>query len=167
MSLRWSDKTQYGPDFQEHLLEQYKLTVQMADSMSARRSETNQFFLAASAALLSVGVGLLSTSLLGALLSGLLVAFLAVVGVLVSVVWVLTIKTYRSLNSVKFRLINEMESRLPANPYEAEWDILSPRRKVEETRVSHRQLTSLEIMIPYVFMGFFSALVLLAIYKAA
>ena len=36
---------EYGEKYQEHLLEQYKLYVQMADKISERRQSANTFFL--------------------------------------------------------------------------------------------------------------------------
>ena len=35
----------YGGEYQNHLLEQYKLYVQMADKISERRQSANSFFL--------------------------------------------------------------------------------------------------------------------------
>ncbi len=156
-SLRWANSEKYGPDFGSHLMEQYKLTVQMADTLSSRRVATNQFYLAASAALLSVVVVLSGTSPSLLPSTTLVVVSLSLIGVVLSVVWALSIATYRSLNAVKFRLINEMESRLPVNPYESEWAMLQPSSDLEmsDLRSKHRQLTSLELVVPYLFIALF------------
>ena len=159
-SLKWAEAGSYGTEFRRHLLEQYKLTVEMADNLSARRSETNQFYLAACAALLSVAAVVYGATPGIPIRSPPLTVALSVVGMLLSVVWGLTIFTYRSFNRVKFRLINEMETRLPVNPYQAEWDLLKVDRPkdLSQAMSSHKQLTSLEIFVPAVLFVSFLAL---------
>ncbi|MGB5714327.1 MAG: hypothetical protein WBM44_25875, partial [Waterburya sp.] len=44
----------YGDKFQEHLLEQYKVYLEMADRVSSRRLQTNGFFITIFSALLAV-----------------------------------------------------------------------------------------------------------------
>ena len=46
-------KAKYGEKYDEHLLQQYLLYVQMADKISERRSLANTFFLTANTAILS------------------------------------------------------------------------------------------------------------------
>jgi hypothetical protein len=46
--------SQYGEKFPEHLLEQYKMYVQMADNISARRADSNQFYVKVLSALQAV-----------------------------------------------------------------------------------------------------------------
>ncbi|MCK4735084.1 MAG: hypothetical protein KAT65_21710, partial [Methanophagales archaeon] len=51
---------EYGEAFKQHLLEQYKLYVEMADRISTRRAQTNRFYislLSGLLALLSIVVG--------------------------------------------------------------------------------------------------------------
>src|SRR5215217_8956247 len=43
----------YGGQYQNHLLEQYKLYVQMADKISERRQSANSFFLTVNTALIA------------------------------------------------------------------------------------------------------------------
>src|SRR5215211_423888 len=43
----------YGGEYQNHLLEQYKLYVQMADKISERRQSANSFFLTINTALIA------------------------------------------------------------------------------------------------------------------
>jgi hypothetical protein len=134
----------------------------MADSLSARRSETNQFYLAANTAILSVAAVLSASTSAVPFHSPALVLVLSIVGIVFSVVWLATISSYRSMNRVKFRLINEMEGKLPVNPYEAEWGILEAKRDDDRSKAvsSHKQLTNLERIVPYVFIVLFIALFL-------
>ncbi len=45
--------TEYGDQYHSHLIEQYKLYVQMADKISERRQSTNSFFLTVNTALIA------------------------------------------------------------------------------------------------------------------
>jgi hypothetical protein len=55
---------EYGEQYQNHLLEQYKLYVQMADKISERRQSANNFFLTVSTAVLAF-LGLVVTPVVG------------------------------------------------------------------------------------------------------
>ena len=77
-------------------------------------------------------------------------------GVLVSLTWYRIIASYRNLNSVKFRVIHEIEQHLPAALYEYEW------YKAEEGRgKAYRPLTHLELWVPIIFMALYVLLVIL------
>ncbi len=52
-------KNEYGGSYQDHLLEQYKLYVEMADRISERRANANSFFFTVITALISI-TGLIS-----------------------------------------------------------------------------------------------------------
>jgi len=94
-------------------LDQYKLAVEMADRVSARRATANSFFVTVQSAQVT--------------------AFgfskheqwpLAVAGIVVATAWWLSLRSYRMLNAAKFDVINKMEERLPVAPYRDEWAIL-------------------------------------------
>jgi hypothetical protein len=44
---------EYGDNFKPHLLEQYKLYVEMADRISGRRQSANSFFLSVNTAIIA------------------------------------------------------------------------------------------------------------------
>src|SRR5262245_3886555 len=95
----------YGPDYRAHLLEQYKLYVQMADEISKRRDTANTFFLTLNTA---------TIAFLGSIraLTGLHPAWfiaIAMGGVTISLVWKRTIQSYRDLNTAKFLIVHEIE----------------------------------------------------------
>ena len=125
-----------------HLVfEQYKLAVEMVDSISSRRQASSSFFIG----LLST-FGVLYTLLEKAPPSVERVAWeftLPVMGVVVSAVWWLTISSYRSLNAAKWEVIVEMESKLPASPFATEWGKLKSGKK-------HVALTTLEGAVPII-----------------
>jgi hypothetical protein len=47
-------EVEYGEAYRQHLFDQYKLAVEMADRVSARRMQANTFFLAVNTGLLTV-----------------------------------------------------------------------------------------------------------------
>ena len=53
------EEKNYGKDYKQHLLEQYKLYVEMADEVSSRRSKANNFFLSVNT-LLVTAIGVLT-----------------------------------------------------------------------------------------------------------
>ena len=46
----------YGPEYNNHLLEQYKLYVEMADRVSQRRDQSNRFYVTIVSALAAIVV---------------------------------------------------------------------------------------------------------------
>jgi len=102
----------YGETFTADLLEQYKLYVQSAEHVSARR-------LASSRLLLALNAGL--AALYGIRPEGFGQSWWAVtvplLGIAVSLLWSRIIRSHKELNRVKFELIHELERHLPAAPY--------------------------------------------------
>jgi hypothetical protein len=123
-----ADATTYGQNYQQHLLEQYKLYVEMADNISARRAQTNQFYVSVLSALLAVVA--LVAKIYGAGPSPhpdlVNIAFLAItiLGLVLCLIWYLNLMSYRQLNSGKFKVIHEMEAQLPYKCYDREWELL-------------------------------------------
>ena len=83
----------------------------MADRISARRGNANAFFVTLNAGLLAVAetLGLWTVSLLGIFLTA---------------AWWFLLGSYRKLNRAKFNVIQQMEERLPVQPFKDEWAIL-------------------------------------------
>lgn len=50
---------------------------------------------------------------------------ITLLGVVLCTSWVKAIQTYGNLNSGKFKVINTLERKLPANMFDAEWKALS------------------------------------------
>jgi len=134
----------YGDKFQDHLIEQYKLYVEMADRVSARRAQTNRFYIS----LLSVLLALLSIVVTREVFNGILsVIFVAVgiLGIALCFLWYVNIRAYRQLNSGKFKVIHEMEQRLPFPAYEREWEILGKGKESKK----YLKLTRIEQYVPF------------------
>ena len=84
------------------LLEQYKLYVGTSEKVSDRRLSVNKYFLALNTILLSFE-GYLST-----MPYEVWHMIIAVSGMLICVFWLLILKSYRGLNSAKFKVIYKL-----------------------------------------------------------
>jgi len=150
----------YGESYKQHLLEQYKLYVEMADKISSRRSKANTFFLSVNT-LLVTAIGVLSELGSGFVtLNHWWVLVTSFAGVLFCWTWFSTINSYRQLNTGKFKIVNMIEQRLPLAMYEAEWAYLKPKKGLSR----YKQLTVVEFWVPRIFSGVYLALMLAAIY---
>jgi hypothetical protein len=149
-SVLWNDKDQpTGTPYQElassTVLEQYKLYVEMADRVSARRGAANTFFLTLNTAAVSA-IGILwsghlreSRWILGFLFGGLIIQCLA---------WFWLLRSYRQLNTAKYAVVGALEERLPASPYwAAEWIALGEGKDPAR----YWPLSHLEQSIPVLF----------------
>ena len=89
-------RDEYGDNYQAHLLEQYKLYVEMADRVSQRRDQSNRFYVTIVSALVALLVVL---ARLGAADSVWAAALLiaGLFGAVLSVIWVINIKSYGGL----------------------------------------------------------------------
>ncbi len=140
-------------------LEQYKLYVQMADKVSERRIQANTFYitlLTGLFALLSIVVerGLLSDA------QAYLFTAVGMLGILLCFIWVVNIRSYKQLNSGKFKVIHEMEQDLPFRCYAREWEIL----KGGTERKTYFPLSHVEQYVPILFSIPYLVLVLISIH---
>jgi hypothetical protein len=150
--------TQYGEHFQDHFLEQYKLYVESAQTVTERRLHSGNFFLAINSSLVAV---------FGVVLSSFgkhrWNVTIPVTGILVSILWYRIVKSYKDLNGVKFKVIEEMEKHLPAAPFRHEWQECGHGKD----KTKYRLLTHSEQWVPVLFMVLYSVLALYAIFAPA
>jgi hypothetical protein len=100
------------------VLELYKLAVEMADRVSARRGLANAFFLSLQTAF----VGAIGISLVDLRQEPLWTApVIALAGVAISMTWWLQLRSFRDLNRAKFEVINAIETQLPVKVFTDEW----------------------------------------------
>lgn len=145
-----SEPSENPPD--PRVLDIYKLAVEMADRVSARRAIANAFFLTVNTTLIAV-VGLSATKPDATL------RFIAVcaAGIAVSVCWLLLLRVYRRLNAAKFAVINKIEAdHLPIKPYTDEWSELMPvgadsTKLRDRLGKMFRELGNVERIVPIVF----------------
>jgi hypothetical protein len=138
---------EYGENYHAHYLDIYKLYVDMADRISTRRQSANSFFLTVNTAIIAIA----SYIQLGAD-KGKSADFywlISIAGMALCFMWYRLIRSYKDLNSGKFKVVHRIEQNLPIAPYDAEWEALgrgkSPKLYLPFTRV--------EIGVPWVFFA--------------
>ncbi len=140
-----------GEGVDVRVLDLYKLTVEMADRVSARRGAANSFFLtiqtalASAAALLSGTDRALDADRLGAVV-------ISVVGIVLSCSWWVLLRSYRDLNRAKFSVILGIErDHLPVQPFGDEWESLKAD-PVPWWRGRYAELSTVERVVPIAFL---------------
>lgn len=132
------------------LLEQYKLYVEMADRISQRRQSANNYFLSVNILIFSS----LSYFMDKKLIQGVFLLLIAISGIMVSFIWHRLIRSYKDMNSGKFKVIHEMEQMLGYQPYKREWEKLGEGKQ----KKLYLPFTKIELYVPLVFcfsyMGF-------------
>lgn len=140
-----SDSPALTPEQQSALLEQYKLYVEMADRVSARRGQANTFFLTINTAVFTV-IGFFWAQTRDGFT--LMLALPWTILLVQCVAWFLILRSYRQLNGAKFAVIGAMEERLPASPYwGAEWAALGSG----QSRSRYWPLSHVEQWVPILF----------------
>ena len=145
-ALRGLAQDEYGPCYREHSLEIYKTYLEMTDRISGRREKANSFFLAVNTAL----IALVAKDIFGGNVAAhraieLLVPLAA--GVL-CYLWHRIIRSYRDLNTAKFKVIHAIEKQLPLRPYVAEWESVERGRNPK----IYLPFTHVEVVVPWLFM---------------
>lgn len=129
------------------VLELYKVAVEMADRISARRGQANQFYLSLQSLLLG------APAIFGQDLAQRPVeaAALCVAGLSISLVWYLQLRSYRQLNRAKFVVINAIEAaHFEVHPFTDEWMELK-KDPVSRWRGRYAELGTVERLVPVVF----------------
>lgn len=108
----------------ETLLEQYKIYVQTSETLVERRQKANTYYLSVNSCLVTV-YSLFITLVKSRVFSIGVSVIITLLGVVLCTSWVKAIQTYGNLNSGKFKVINTLERKLPANMFDAEWKALS------------------------------------------
>ena len=137
----------------EILLEQYKLYVESAEKVSDRRQSANNYFLTLNSVLIAF--------------SGFLTVFtfqiwhiiVAFAGICISILWLMTLISFRNLNSGKFKVIHSLEKKLPAKLFKDEWDYL----KKGEDKNSYLKLSIVEQGVPLIFLFLYVLIIVLMI----
>lgn len=142
-------KEDYGEKFQDHYLEIYKLYVSMADNISSRRQNANSFFLAVNTVLIAF-IGYAKPCVGNE--AGRFIWLLALAGAILCYAWYRLIRSYKDLNSGKFKVIHLIEESLPLSPYGAEWEAVG-RGKDKKL---YLPFTHVEIYVPWVFFVVYS-----------
>jgi hypothetical protein len=136
----------------QQYLDLYKLAVEMADRVSARRATANAFFVTVNTALFAF----VSTKPINVLW------VVAVAGIALSATWWVLLKSYRELNAAKFHVITEMEKDLQANVFTDEWEILREKR-AKGWQERYAEFGTVERLIPLIFAVLYAAVFIQAL----
>ena len=144
-------------DERQELLEIYKLHAGLADSVSRQRGTTNRFYL-----LLMSGLSVLFSAFLqsqnGLPLGGLMVSF-GLLGTPLAIAWYIHIRSYRQLNSGKFKPLHELEEKLSYPFFTREWELLDEGGNPGK----YWKLTVVETFVPGIFFVAFLALLFIGL----
>ena len=145
---------------QDRLLEIYKLHAELADRVSQRREGTNRLYVS-----LYVGLVVFLATLLrfgfGDMPESLVLVTIGGVGALLSVSWFVVIRSYKQLNSEKFRVLHDLEKQLPYQFFTLEWDPQSKGKKSNR----YWKLTHVEVILPGIFCVVFLVLIAYSIFN--
>jgi hypothetical protein len=130
--------------YQDHLLEQYKMYHESAEKISSKRQTANSFFVTINTAI----IALVSYLHLGSSTSNNYYWIVALAGVAITYMWYRLIRSYRDLNSAKFKVIHEIEKKLPLSPFDAEWEAVGRGKN----SALYLPFTYIEVGIPWVFL---------------
>ena len=126
----------------------------LLEKVSDRRQNSNNYYLTLNSVLISFA-GYLST-----LQFSIWHIMIAIAGISSSIIWVLTLKSCRNLNSSKFKMIHKMEQDLPAKLFKEEWDCLDRGKNGK----IYRKLSVVEQGIPIMFIVLYSFVILIMLY---
>ena len=141
----------------QELLEIYKLHAGLADSISKQRATANRFYI-----LVLSGLAVLFSTFLqhksGVPIEWLMIGF-GIFGLLLAVAWHGVIRSYRQLNTAKFKVLHELEEKLAYPFFKREWELLGEGTD----RKIYQQLTVAESRVPIIFGGCFAVLLVIGI----
>jgi hypothetical protein len=137
----------------ELLLEQYKLYVELADNVSARRADASKFYVSLLTVLLAV-IPFIVEKGTSPDLQRVVFLTIGILGLVLCFVWSVNIHSYKQLNSLKFKVVHEMEQKLPFPCYQREWQILEQEKSTRSyLRLSQvEQYVPLVLMVPYLIL---------------
>jgi hypothetical protein len=145
INLFRNGEKEYGSDYKNHYIEQYKIYLESIERISDRRQSSNKFFLTINTILISV-IGL---SFQNDFLKDILFFkfFIALAGVLFCVIFWFLIRAYKQLNTGKFKVLHKIESKLPLAIYEHEWKVLEEGKN----KKVYYPFSHIELLIPWLF----------------
>jgi hypothetical protein len=150
-------EAEYGAQYRDHFLEIYKLYVDTAEKTISRRQSANSFFLTVNTALIAV-TGYIHVD------GGSTPQYywaVSLAGIILCLTWYRLIRSYRGLNSGKFRVISAMERQLPAAPFDHEWEILGKGKEPGK----YLSFSKVEAIVPWVFLCLHAVVFLRALLK--
>lgn len=142
-----ASKRKFGSEYHHYFFEQYKVFINSLEHTSRRHQKTSDFFLALNTGLIAI-LGIVSSNYENA--EFILVAS-ALIGMVVCYFWYRIIKVYQWKSRGKFKVIYEIEKKLPLALYKTEWEIFKESRDEK----NFTPFTAIESKIPWIFIVFY------------
>ena len=140
-----SSESDYGQGYKDHLLAQYQLYVESMEKISDRRQNANNYFITINTVLISfIGI-LLQAKILTTFTW--VMPLVAIVGIIICMIFWFLLRSYKQLNTGKFKVIHEIEKKLPIAIYDYEWTSLGEGKKCSV----YFPFSHIEMGIPWVF----------------
>ncbi|OGY99684.1 MAG: hypothetical protein A3B13_01370 [Candidatus Liptonbacteria bacterium RIFCSPLOWO2_01_FULL_45_15] len=141
-----ASEKEYGPQYKEHLLEQYKLYLQSVIFTSDLKLKINTYFLAINTALFTAIGIIFSKSTLNPIVWHFI---LPLAGMVISFVWLGVTYAYKERSVVKLRIIHCIEEKLPLATHTTEWQLINERHANRFGRF----FFNIDLFIPLIFMA--------------
>lgn len=137
------------------LFEEYKLFVSVIEQQSARRQQMNNFYITIlSGLLLSVSIVIEKKIFSESYISGLVLGLVGFLGICICLIWHVNIKSYKQLAECKFKVIFDLEKKLPYPLYTQEWNLLKEGTSLGKYRDSSfiERLVPMLLSLPYLII---------------
>ncbi len=131
----------------EEYLQLYKLHAEFADRVSQRREGANRLYTGLLTGLMVVVSALLSLGPSSESVNVALFMGCGIFGMILSASWVIVIRSYRQLNTGKFKALLELEKHLSYPFFAREWELLHQGRDFRR----YWKLTVVETVLPITF----------------
>jgi len=157
-SLFKDNEASYGARYKDHLFEQYKIYCESAEKISDRRQNANNYFITINTALIT----LLGLSFQINFLNSFrwFRPILAFVGLTICTIFWFLLRSYKQMNSGKFKVIHQIEQKLPLALYDYEWEILGKGKDKKK----YFPFSHIELIIPWVFGAIYLVFGLICIF---
>ena len=135
----------YGSDYKAHLFEQYKFYIEGVEKTNDRRINSNDYFIVINIFFICF-LGFVSKKfeLIG---SHSCMMILCAVGILICIIWISLISSYKQLLVGKYKVVHEMEENLPLFLFKYEWQVLGEGKNIKK----YLPFTIVESFIPWAF----------------
>jgi hypothetical protein len=135
----------YGHNYKDHLLAQYQLYVENMEKISDRSQNANNYFITINTVLISFMGVLIQAKMFEPIVW--IKSLIAIVGIVICAVFWFLLRSYKQLNTGKFKVIHEIEQKLPIAIYDYEWKVLGEGKK----KNIYFPFSHIEMIIPWVF----------------
>lgn len=151
-------KDKYGDQYQNHLLDQYKLYIESIEKTSDRRNLANNFYIVINSGIVASFAFCFDHKMLE--IYPLLKIIFCLAGLFISFLFWYLINSYKQLNTAKFEVLHQIEKKLPLSLYKYEWKALGEGKDSKK----YRPFSHLELIIPFTLGLLYLVLLLIFVF---